>query len=227
MPSISAIVPTLNEAEHIEATLAALRRIPGLEVVLVDGGSTDGTIERASDQVDTLERAAPGRAGQMNAGAEVARGDVLWFVHADTRVPAEAGARIDAAVAGGRAWGRFDVRLSGRHPGLAVVAWFMNRRSCLTGIATGDQGIFVTRSAFDAVGGYPAIPLMEDVAMSRRLKRLGRPACLAGPLETSGRRWEANGLIRTVLLMWRLRLAYALGVDPARLHRRYRLSARG
>lgn len=227
MSLISVIIPALNEAERIHFTVAALRRAPGLEIVLADGGSSDGTVARVARQVDRVVEAPPGRASQMNAGATAASGDVVWFVHADTRVPPEAAAAIRAAVEAGRIWGRFDVRLRGRRAGLAVVAWFMNRRSCLSGIATGDQGIFMTRAAFDAVGGFPAIPLMEDVAISRRLKALDRPVCLAGPLETSARRWEANGLIRTILLMWRLRLAFALGADPARLQRRYNAGGRG
>ena len=156
----------------------------------------------------------------MNAGAALGTGDALLFLHADTTLPDDADRLIAAALAR-RAWGRFDLRIAGRHPLLAVVARMINWRSRLTGIATGDQAIFVTREAFLAVGGFPDLPLMEDIAISRRLKRLCRPFCIATPVVTSGRRWEHNGVLRTILLMWRLRLAYYLGVEPARLARRY------
>jgi rSAM/selenodomain-associated transferase 2 len=158
----------------------------------------------------------------MNAGARASRGAVLLFLHADTRLP-EGG--LDAVVAGlersRRAWGRFDVRISGTSAMLPVVAFLMNARSRLSGIATGDQAIFVRRGAFEAAGGFPEIPLMEDVALSRALKRGSRPLCLRQRVVTSGRRWEKNGVLRTILLMWRLRWAYALGADPRRLARLY------
>jgi rSAM/selenodomain-associated transferase 2 len=157
----------------------------------------------------------------MNAGARAARGAYLWFLHADTRVLPGALAALEDACSGGALWGRFDVRLSGRQPLLRLVERLMNLRSCLTGIATGDQGIFVTRAGFEDVGGYPEIPLMEDIALSRALRRRARPLCVRTPIETSSRRWEGRGLLRTILLMWRLRLAYALGADPRRLARRY------
>nr|VFJ53732.1 MAG: transferase 2, rSAM/selenodomain-associated [Candidatus Kentron sp. DK]VFJ57463.1 MAG: transferase 2, rSAM/selenodomain-associated [Candidatus Kentron sp. DK] len=227
----SVIIPARDEAENIVPTLLALQalRRRGGEVILVDGQSRDGTGERAEPLVDRVLVTAPGRARQMNAGARVAAGKVLWFLHADTRAPENADDVILATLTGKRAWGRFDVRLSGRHRLLALVAGMMNLRSRLTGIATGDQGIFVRGSVFEAVGGFPELPLMEDVEMSRRLKALaGRPACLATPLVTSGRRWEEMGILRTILLMWWLRLAFFLGVDPARLARWYtaRLPAR-
>lgn len=158
----------------------------------------------------------------MNAGARQARGDVLMFLHADTVVSAEAlAALLTEFPASGRSWGWFDVRLSGRHPMLRVVERLMNVRSRLTGITTGDHAIFVRRATFEEVGGYPDIPLMEDIALSRRLKRASRPLCLAQPVITSSRRWEEKGILRTILLMWRLRLAYALGADPHRLARSY------
>jgi rSAM/selenodomain-associated transferase 2 len=156
----------------------------------------------------------------MNAGAALGTGEALVFLHADTALPEGAGRLIDAALAG-RAWGRFDLRIAGSHPFLAVVARMINWRSRLTGIATGDQAIYVTREAFEAIGGFPDLPLMEDIAISRRLKRLCRPACIATPAVTSGRRWEQNGVIRTILLMWRLRLSYYLGVEPAVLAELY------
>ena len=220
---LSIIVPALNEADTIGGLLADLApfRTAGAEVILVDGGSIDGTPERAAADVDRVLPAQKGRAAQMNAGARVAVGDLLWFLHADTRVPADAAAALQDAWAGGARWGRFDVRLSGRHFLLRLVERGMNIRSRLTGIATGDQGIFVTRAAFEQVGGFPPLVLMEDIALSRALRRLARPACLRVPLITSSRRWEEGGVLRTVLLMWRLRLAYAFGADPARLARRY------
>jgi rSAM/selenodomain-associated transferase 2 len=220
---LSIIVPALNEADTIGGLLTDLApfRAAGAEVILVDGGSSDGTPERAAADVDRVLPAKKGRAAQMNAGARVAVGDLLWFLHADTRVPADAAAVLQDAWAGGARWGRFDVRLSGRHFLLRLVERGMNIRSRLTGIATGDQGIFVTRAAFEQAGGFPPLVLMEDIALSTALRRLARPACLRVRLITSSRRWEEGGVLRTVLMMWRLRLAYALGADPARLARRY------
>nr|VFK61056.1 MAG: transferase 2, rSAM/selenodomain-associated [Candidatus Kentron sp. TUN]VFK70187.1 MAG: transferase 2, rSAM/selenodomain-associated [Candidatus Kentron sp. TUN] len=196
----------------------------GREVIVVDGGSTDETVRCADALADRVLVTEPGRARQMNAGAAVARGAALWFLHADTVVPADADCVLLDALAAGRAWGRFAVRLSGenRHPLLLVVARMMNLRSFLTGISTGDQGIFIQRRAFDAVGGFPEMPLMEDIVISRSLKGMvGRPACLGARLITSSRRWEENGILRTILLMWGLRLAFFLGVDSAWLARRY------
>jgi rSAM/selenodomain-associated transferase 2 len=158
----------------------------------------------------------------MNAGAAAARGAVLLFLHADTRLPAQADSQVLRAVAGGACWGRFDVRIEGRPAMLRVVATLMNLRSRLSGIATGDQAIFVTREAFEGVGGFPVQPLMEDIEFSRRLKRLGRPACLRARARTSGRRWEQRGVWRTIFLMWRLRWRYWRGESPARLAEAYR-----
>lgn len=224
-PALSIVVPTLNEAEGIARTLGALQplRARGCEVIVVDGGSTDGTPEMAAPLADRVLRAERGRGRQQNAGARAARGEVLLFLHADTRLPEAADRRVLDGVRGsGRGWGRFDVRLSGRHPLLRVVERGISLRSRLTGIATGDQAIFVRREWLAAVGGFPEVPLMEDVALSRALRRLGRPLCLRDAVVTSSRRWESRGVVRTVLLMWRLRLAYSLGVDPARLAERYR-----
>ena len=217
------VVPTLDEAAGIERSLARLQgaRARGHEVIVVDGGSRDATAERARPLADRLLLAPRGRARQMNAGAAAARGEALVFVHADTRLPERADEEIAAALA--RApWGRFDVRIAGRHRLLGAVAAAMNLRSRLSGIATGDQAIFVRRAAFEALGGYAPIPLMEDIELSRRLRRLARPACLRSRVETSGRRWESRGVLRTIVLMWGLRLAYRLGADPARLAERYR-----
>ena len=221
---LSIIVPCLNEAEGIAETLAALAplRARGAEAIVVDGGSHDGTTERAAPFADAVITASRGRASQMNAGAARARGEILLFLHADTLLPEEADALIaDGLKHSRRGWGRFDVAIAGRHRLLRVVAWLMNARSRVTGIATGDQAIFATRSLFSAAGGYPEIPLMEDVAFSKRLKRHGPPLCLRHRLTTSGRRWEQHGVLRTILLMWRLRLAYWLGADPHKLAMRY------
>ena len=224
MDSISIIVPVVNEAAVLPACLQALQplRRQDCELLVVDGGSTDTSVTIAHALADRVLATPAGRAVQMNAGAQVARGDILWFLHGDSLPPPDAAVLIRAALAkSSHCWGRFDVRLSGNRPLLWIVETLMNRRSYLTGIATGDQGIFIRRSAFAQVGGYPAIPLMEDIALSRALKRLSRPVCLHQCLLTSSRRWEQQGIWKTILLMWRLRLAYFLGADPARLARIY------
>lgn len=225
MTWLSIVVPTLNEAGQIEHTLSALLplRREGVEVIVVDGGSRDDTAALAVPLADRVLRSPRGRANQMNAGAAEATGQVLLFLHADTRLPERADKLLLAALTGsGRAWGRFDVRITGRPPMLWLIARMMNSRSRLTGIATGDQAMFVLRDVFAEVGGFPAQPLMEDVELSRRLKRLSPPLCLHSTAVTSGRRWEMHGVWRTVLLMWGLRLAYLAGVSAARLARLYR-----
>jgi len=221
---ISIVMPVLNEAAILGATLKALQpfRGRGHELILVDGGSRDGTPELARPLVDRLLSAPRGRARQMNAGAHAARGAVLWFLHADVRPPDDADRRILEALAHGDGWGRFDVRLSGVSRWLRLVGWSMNQRSRLTGIATGDQGIFVSRALFQAVGGYPNLPLMEDIELSRRLRSRQRPHCLRTRILASGRRWEQGGVWRTVLRMWLLRAAHALGLSTERLARYYR-----
>lgn len=226
-PVLSIVIPALNEAAGIEATLQALQplRARGVELVLADGGSSDTTAAQARPWVDSVVDAPRGRALQMNAGAAQARADVLLFLHADTRLPPLADVLVLQAIqgpGGGARWGRFDVRIEGRPRMLRVVAWLMNLRSRLSGIATGDQAIFVTRVAFERVGGFPPQPLMEDIEISRRLKRLGRPACLSARVCTSGRRWEQRGVWRTIVLMWRLRWRYWRGESPARLAEAYR-----
>ena len=189
---------------------------------MVDGGSEDGTPHAAHPLSDRVLVAPRGRARQMNAGAEAACGRVLLFLHADTRLPRGWVAMVQGALeTRGRDWGRFDVRLDGVHPMLRVVERAMSLRSRLSGIATGDQAIFVARAAFEAVGGFPDIALMEDVALSRALRARSRPACLRAPAVTSSRRWERNGIARTIVLMWRLRLRYAFGADPDELARHY------
>jgi rSAM/selenodomain-associated transferase 2 len=224
VPKLSIILPVLNEAPAIGAALAALRpcREQGAEVIVVDGGSEDATVVLASPLADRVIAAPRGRASQMNAGARASSGATLLFLHADTALPGGAMQAILAGLArGGHDWGRFDVAISGSSALLALVAWLMNARSRLSGIATGDQAIFVRRSAFDAAGAFPEIPLMEDVALSTALKRGSPPLCLRERVVTSGRRWERHGALRTIFLMWRLRLAYALGADPRALARRY------
>jgi rSAM/selenodomain-associated transferase 2 len=223
-PLLSIIVPVLDEAGGVVAALAALAplRRRGVEVIVVDGGSRDGTARLAAPHADRVIEGTRGRASQMNAGARIARGGVLLFLHADTSLPPDADRLVlDALARPDRPWGRFDVCIAGADPLLAVVGMLMNARSRATGVATGDQALFVRREAFIAAGGFPEIPLMEDVALSKALRRLGRPACLRARAVTSGRRWERQGTLRTILLMWRLRLEFALGADPRRLARRY------
>jgi rSAM/selenodomain-associated transferase 2 len=224
MSPLSIIVPVLDEAPGIAAALAVLApaRARGVEVVVVDGGSRDGTRAIAAPLTDRLVDSPRGRALQMNAGASASRGSILLFLHADTTLPADADGLICSGLAETAAhWGRFDVAIAGADPLLALVALFMNARSRATGVATGDQAIFVRRDAFERAGGFPEIPLMEDVALSKRLRAISRPLCLRERVLTSGRRWERGGTLRTIALMWRLRLAYALGADPHRLARRY------
>ena len=221
MGRLTIVIPVLDEAAIIVATLAALAplRARGAEVIVVDGGSSDGTIALARPLADRVIAGPRNRGAALNAGAELGSGDVLLFLHADTTLPDDADRLMGAVLTRtpDRCWGRFDLRIAGRHPLLALVARMINWRSRLTGIATGDQAMFVTRDAFWVAGGFPDLPLMEDVALSRKLKRLCRPFCIAAPAVTSGRRWDYHGVLRTILLMWRLRLAYYLGAEPARL----------
>jgi rSAM/selenodomain-associated transferase 2 len=224
MWKLSIIVPVLDEGESIATTLDALAdlRALGTEVIVVDGGSRDATIQRARLRADRVISAQRGRAVQMNAGAAKATGDILMFLHADTQLPRHADHVVLTGLErSGRAWGRFDVKIEGRHPLLLVVGFLMNFRSRLTGIATGDQAIFVKREAFQAAGGFDAIPLMEDIALCKRLKRVSRPLCISERVVTSGRRWEKNGVLATMILMWRLRFAYFFGADPNELARQY------
>jgi len=222
-PFLSLILPVLNEAATVPAQLAALQglRTRGTELIVVDGGSDDGTADLARPAVDRVLAAPRGRAAQMNVGAKASRGQVLLFLHADTTLPPAADDLIRSAIAAGAAWGRFDVRIDGHQPLLRAVERMMNWRSRWSSIATGDQAIFVRREAFERVDGYPELPLMEDIALSKRLKRLALPACLREPVITSGRRWQKHGVLRTILLMWRLRASYFLGADPQQLAIRY------
>jgi len=222
--ALSVIVPVLNEAREIAGCLEALAawRARGHEVIVVDGGSADETRALSAPLADRVLVAAQGRARQMNAGAAVARGAALLFVHADVRLAPQAEAALGAALADPACqWGRFDVRLVPGSMLLALVSWGMNWRSRLSGIATGDQAIFVRREAFARAGGFPEIALMEDVAFSARMKRVAPPVCLRERVHVSDRRWRRRGTLATIVLMWRLRLAYFLGADPQALARRY------
>jgi rSAM/selenodomain-associated transferase 2 len=223
-PRLSIIMPVLDEGSRIAAALAALAplRMRGVEIVIVDGGSADATQGEARPFGDLVLVAPRGRASQMNAGAERARGEVLLFLHCDTRLPENADRLVlEALQRSGRHWGRFDVELVGRPFMLRIVAFLMNQRSRLTGIATGDQAIFMRADAFSRVGRFPDIPLMEDIAISKALKRLGPPVAPRERVIVSARRFEAKGVWRLILLMWGLRLAYWMGADPRELARRY------
>ena len=228
MRHLSIIVPVLNEAGCIVGHLSALQslRARGSEVIVVDGGSDDGTAALATPLAtplaDRVLTSARGRAAQMNAGAASANGEILLFLHADCALPADADRLIFEALAGAAAgWGRFDIAIDGRHPLLPLIAWSMNRRSRLTGIATGDQAMFVRRDWFVAAGGFPGIALMEDIALSGALRRRGSPCCLDARVRASGRRWERQGAIRTMLVMWWLRFRFFLGARADRLAMRY------
>ncbi len=222
--TLTVVIPALDEAANLARLLPDLERVcPGAEVLVVDGGSRDGTAKVVAGRPGVrLVPSARGRARQMNAGAAAASGDVLLFLHADTWLPDGAARAIEAALADPAVvGGRFDVRFDSQRPVMRMVAWFMNARSRATSICTGDQAIFVRRAVFEAVGGYPDIPLMEDVELSRRLKARGRLAALRVRVTTSARKWEREGPLRTIGLMWTLRLLHFVGVAPARLHRWY------
>ena len=220
--NISVVIPVLNEEKTIAENLAALMALTPDEVIVVDGGSADRTREISAQAGATVTRCAPGRALQMNCGAQHATGDILLFLHADTRLPAAAFPDIIAALEDARyLGGRFDVELDGDHWLLKLIGAMINQRSRITKVATGDQAIFVRRNVFARVGGFPDIPLMEDIAFCRALKRLGRIACLRSKVLTSARRWETEGVWRTVIKMWTLKLLYFAGVSPVKLKRFY------
>lgn len=245
---VAIVVPVLNEAANMAELIGHLPQAgldEACEVVVVDGGSSDDTPEVARQLLSALlvhEPSVPvalgahapaastrwqvlpgprGRARQMNAGASHTNTDALLFLHADTRLPPNGIAQLRSALQNGAVWGRFDVQIEGQPQMLRVVAAMMNLRSRISGIATGDQAMFMTRQAYEQAGGLPDQPLMEDIAMSERLKRMGPPACLRARVRTSGRRWEQGGVWRTIFLMWRLRLAYWLGAKPEALARAY------
>ena len=224
MTRLSVVMPALNEAAGINATLQRLApwRARGVEVIVVDGDSQDGTARAAASGASRVLAGPRGRARQMNAGAAVAQGQILLFLHADTQLPARADTLIEQALRGPRVWGRFDVRIEGSSPMLRVVAALMNLRSRCSGIATGDQAIFVRADVFRQLGGYADQPLMEDIELSRRLLAVSRPACLRQRAVTSGRRWQTHGVWPTIFLMWRLRWRYWRGESPETLARAYR-----
>lgn len=219
---LSFIIPVYNEVKNLEPLIAEINvlEMAGHEVIVVDGGSQDATLTTLQAVGKKVISSAQGRARQMNAGASLAVGEVLVFLHADTTLPVDAAALIVRAIQQ-RPWGRFNVVLSGEALIYRVIAAMMNLRSCLTGIATGDQCIFITRQLFETVGGYQAIPLMEDIYLSKSLKKFSRPFCIKSRVVTSSRRWQQHGVVQTILLMWFLRLAYYLGVSPQRLHNLY------
>jgi rSAM/selenodomain-associated transferase 2 len=217
---LSIVIPTLNEASHIESLLAQLSD-ENVELIVVDGGSDDQTVQRASVHAQ-LVYSSTGRAVQMNAGAAAANGDWLWFLHADTQLSQPLNAYIDEITQSSSVWGRFNVRLDDARFMFRVIERLMNARSCFTSVATGDQGLFVDRRLFAELGGYPELPLMEDVALSKRLRKVMPVNCSALSLITSARRWQQRGVLKTIVLMWWLRLAYVVGVSPARLRQWYR-----
>jgi len=217
---LSIVIPTLNEASHIESLLAQLSD-ENVELIVVDGGSDDQTVQRASVHAK-LVYSSTGRAVQMNAGAAAASGDWLWFLHADTQLSQPLNAYVDEITQSSSVWGRFNVRLDDARFMFRVIERLMNARSCFTSVATGDQGLFVDRRLFAELGGYPELPLMEDVALSKRLRKVMPVNCSSLSLITSARRWQQRGVLKTILLMWWLRLAYVVGVSPVRLRQWYR-----
>jgi len=224
LKTISLVLAVRNEAGLIREQLQRLQcyRAKGHEVIVIDGGSKDATVAQTEGLVDSCEVGTAGRSNQMNQGAAGAKGDVLLFLHADTELPFEADDRIcEALSAQGSRWGWFDVKLSKPRLAFRVVAWMMNLRARLTSVSTGDQALFVERELFEEIGGFPQLALMEDIAISKMLRSRGRPANPVGRVITSSRRWEENGLISTILLMWRLRFLYFIGVKPQRLREMY------
>lgn len=213
---ISIIIPTLNEAQGIEQCLLALQpfRQQHCEIIVADGGSSDTTVAISQSLADILISAPKGRARQMNAGANQAHNDILLFLHADTLLPDTALNQLCTGINEGFDWGRFDIHLTGKHPMLKVIALMMNWRSRLTGIATGDQALFVRKQIFEKIGHYPDINLMEDIALSKQLKQLGKPFCIGAKVISSGRRWEYFGVYRTILLMWWLRAGFFFNISP-------------
>ena len=219
---LSIVVPFLNESAQLPQLIDQLRQLQSeCEVILVDGGSDDGSAELAAAAGLRVISSGRGRARQMNAGAAVAGGDCLLFLHADTRLPRNAVEAVAKALAGKKCWGRFDIRISGGSICFPLMAALVNWRSRISGIATGDQALFVRRELFERLGGFPDQPLMEDIELSKSLLPFSRPACIRARATTSGRRWQKYGVLRTVLLMWRLRFDYWRGVPAENLARLY------
>lgn len=221
-PELSIIVPIYNEMEVLPDLLSHLQQWKrhGCEIVLVDGGSEDGCGDVAQAIGFTVFHSGRGRALQMNTGAAQASGAALVFLHADTRLP-DNGPKIILKALKLKSWGRFNVLIEGNHFMLSIVSLFMNLRSCITGISTGDQAIFVRKALFEEIGGFPEQPLMEDIEISKLLKRQGRPACINEKVTTSGRRWLTRGVWRTIWLMWRLRFSYWRGMPADQIARAY------
>ena len=220
---ISIIIPTLNEAQGIEECLLALQplRQQNCEIIVADGGSSDATATVAKPLVDSFISTPKGRSRQMNAGADQAQNNILLFLHADTFLPENGLNLIHAGLDVGFDWGHFDIRLTGKHPMLTIIAVMMNLRSKLSGIATGDQALFVRKPIFDRIGQFPDITLMEDIALSKQLKQLGKPFCITVKVTSSGRRWEQFGVYRTILLMWWLRAGFYCHISPTLLAHLY------
>ena len=220
--NISVIIPVLNEEKTIAPILDGLKQLAPYEIIVVDGGSDDGTREICARSGVKILSSTRGRARQMNLGAKEARGDVLLFLHADTRLPGSALSDIAEALSDTRyVGGRFDIELDGKHWMLKVIGRLISYRSRISKVGTGDQAIFVRREIFERMGGYPEMPFMEDIAFCRTLKSLGKIACLRSRVITSARRWENDGVWRTILRMWILKLFYLAGVSPSHLKRFY------
>ena len=225
MTSISIIIPVLNEERVIKTLLQQLQpyRAQGHEVIVVDGGSCDKTVSVSKSLADKVIQSVPGRATQMNHGAAQASNDILWFLHADTTLHQEAIKKIQFyLIDKDKDWGHFNIKLSGENILFRLIEKMINIRSCMTSIVTGDQGIFVKRKSFEQVKGYSALPLMEDIDLSRKLRKISRAVCVKENLTTSSRRWEEKGIISTVFLMWRLRFLYWLGVSADKLAAQYK-----
>ena len=227
-PFLSVIIPTLNEGAELIAFIQNVQRILvcDTQIIIVDGGSQDGSLallselEKDEDNINVIS-SAKGRAIQMNAGAAQAKGECLLFLHADTQLPDSAFVLLKCFLANAYSWGRFDVRLNNPAWCYKVISWFMNHRSRLSAIATGDQAIFVLRRVFEQINGYAPQPLMEDIDLSARLRRHSKPYCIKAKVLTSARKWEQGGVLQTIWLMWKLRAAYACGTSPEVLVKQY------
>ncbi|MFK5892995.1 MAG: TIGR04283 family arsenosugar biosynthesis glycosyltransferase [Pseudomonadota bacterium] len=221
---LSIIIPTLNEESNIVALLKKLQylRLIKHEVIMVDAGSRDTTIELAREWVDQIVLSEKGRAIQQNTAAKKATGNVLLFLHADTQLPENFLDEILVIEKNNQYhWGRFDIQLSGKNAGLRIIEFMINLRSRLTGIATGDQAIFIQKHVFDQINGFANLSLMEDIDLSTRLKKISKPYCSKLKVKTSSRRWENNGLLKTIVLMWWYRLQFFFGVDSRLLEKKY------
>ena len=219
--SVSIIIPVFNEASHLKQNLqrlyASFNGMPLVEVIICDGGSTDNSVLIAQQFPCQITTSKPGRAQQMNTASELACGDWLLFLHADSQLPARWLEQLD----NNYQWGFFPVKLSGEHRLLRIIETTINLRSRFSRVATGDQALFFQRPFFSLLQGFPLIPIMEDIAMSKKARRIDKPRVALNPVVTSSRRWEKNGIVKTITLMWGLRLAYWLGVNPIRLHQIY------